>query len=176
MTWLSQLGKVTKSIKGMLMASDILAQLKDIHLPKPIGYLPLAFGWWLLIGLLTLSVLVGGFWAWRHYKRRRAVKKALKLLEQFRQIYEKEGDVVVIASHLSALLKRVAIAYYPRNFVAGLKGQDWIDFLDRHSRRANFNQHRELILEIPYQYQSSEPLEPLFKLCEQWIKERGRKC
>jgi Domain of unknown function (DUF4381) len=158
------------------MDNNVLAQLKDIHLPAPVGVLPLAPGWWVIIITFTLIVLYSGFYTLRYYWRRRAVKRALKMLERFKLIYKKEGDVVVIAGHLSALLRRVAIAYYPRNFVAGLKGQDWVDFLDRNSKKANFNQHRELLIKIPYQYKSNVSLTPLFSQCELWINERGRKC
>ena len=57
--------------------------LRDIHLPEPISWWPLAPGWWILVGgLLALAIL--GFLAWRFYARRqiRRAERALASIEQ----------------------------------------------------------------------------------------------
>ena len=43
--------------------------LRDIHLPDPIGWWPLAPGWWGVLGLVLL-IISGIFW-WRRKKHRR---------------------------------------------------------------------------------------------------------
>lgn len=161
------------------MANPALAQLKDIHLPTPIGIWPLAPGWWLIIVLATLLTALISYLSWQRYCRNRAKKRALILLDQFKNNYDNYSSNTQTAAHLSTLLRRVAIAYYPRHDVAGLQGQNWLNFLDSHYKDTHSNQLfspiANLLLELPYQQKASTDLGPLFLACEKWIKQRGKK-
>ena len=46
--------------------------LRDIHLPEPVSWWPMAPGWWWVIGLLLLaSAVVTGIILYRRYRRSR---------------------------------------------------------------------------------------------------------
>lgn len=155
-----------------------LAQLRDIHLPLAISWWPPAPGWWVL-GLLVISGLIMlSCYVIRYWQRTRAKRQALQLLSQYEAEYTLQGDAVKSAGNISSLLRRVALAYYPRQQVAGLQGKEWIDFLNSHARAADFSPLTANLLELPYQNANSQPvdLQDLFKLANHWIKQRGSRC
>lgn len=163
------------------MDKQALANLKDIQLPNPIGVWPLAPGWWILIIISILLILFIGWQAWQVYLRNRAKKKALRLLADYKNDYQATQNSIDTAAKLSILLRRVAIAYYPRQQVASLKGEAWIDFLDKHSKHTLFADKAELLLSLPYQANTNQstqpvPCNPLFNAVEAWIKQRGKRC
>lgn len=55
-----------------------LEQLKDIQLPEPVSWWPLAYGWWVLIGLVVCALAV---WLVRRYKYQKNSLEALALNE-----------------------------------------------------------------------------------------------
>lgn len=73
------------------MDAATLAQLKDIHLPPPIGWWPPAPGWW---ALLALAMIAGGalYWLLRRYRRRWHCRQAQRLLATCWQTYREQGD------------------------------------------------------------------------------------
>ena len=154
-----------------------LSQLHDIHLPAPIGWWPLAPGWYLLAALTVLIGFSLFFMIHRAYSNGRAKRQALRELAQFEQQYQQDTNSQLASARLSELLKRVALAYYPRTQVAGLRGEAWIAFLNSTGKGLNFNSVRVQLLELPYQ-----PIIPrsnlhlLFKLTRKWIKRRGKLC
>lgn len=48
--------------------TDPLAQLKDIHLPTPIGWWPLAPGWYILMGLILFLVIIFAYGVYKRYR------------------------------------------------------------------------------------------------------------
>ena len=155
---------------------DALQQLRDIHLPHPVGWWPLAMGWYLL-GILvcvlffgTLSLVI------RHHIRDRNKRQALRLLDSLQQEHLKTPNSAMSAARISELLKRVALFSYPRKRVAGLQGQAWVDFLTETSQRIDFNRVRELLIELPFQPDNTQDISLLFELAKQWIAKRGKRC
>ncbi len=106
---------------------DLLAGLRDIHLPGPVSFWPPAPGWWLLLAALVL-VLVG---AWLHARRRgRSLRRAaLAELDGLETAYAAEPDAPALARGLSALVRRVALAGFGAGRVASLRGAAWSRFL-----------------------------------------------
>ncbi|KTD66264.1 DUF4381 domain-containing protein [Legionella spiritensis] len=156
--------------------SQPLAQLRDIHLPAPIGWWPLAPGWYFLaLGVLVL-LLVAVFFIHRRYSYGRARRQALQLLARYRQEYMNEGNSQVTSAKVSELLRRVALVYFSRERVAGLQGDAWIEFLNSTGKDINFSAVRECLIELPYQAPKSINLKPLFTRAEIWIKQRGVPC
>ena len=102
-----------------------LTNLRDIVPPDAPPLWPLATEAWLL--LLILASIAAIF----IYQRRQAKK---------RDAYRRAGlallDGVSTVHDVSVVLKRVALAAYPREQVASLYGEDWSTFLcqscDRH--------------------------------------------
>lgn len=158
-----------------MVKTPALAQLKDIQIPQSIGVWPLAGGWWILIIIASVMSLCLFWWVWQRYRRNRAKKRALVLLNQFKRSQTYRNDAAATASYLSALLRRVAIAYYPRHEVAGLSGNQWLEFLDKHAKKPLFAPIRELLITLPYQREVNCDVTPLFDACEHWIKQRGVK-
>ncbi len=97
-----------------------LSHLHDLALPPPIGPWPATIGWWILaagVGLALIVLAVHLAMAWRRNAYRRAALRELERTET--------------AGELAALLKRTALAAFPRAEVAGLTGTAWRDFLMR---------------------------------------------
>lgn len=103
-----------------------LSNLRDIVLPAAAPLWPPAPGWWILgatcIAAAGLAVAVAAI-----ARRRNAYRRAaLAELE------------TAAASQISAVLKRAALAAWPRRDVAALSGAAWRAFLDRTGRTDAF--------------------------------------
>ena len=128
-----------------MQATDPLSALRDIHLPEPVPFWPLATGWWVLLALVvgTLAAL----W-WQRRARLRSLKlAALRELSKLREDFEQSGDVQGLALKLSVLLRRVALARFPREQVAALHGESWAKFLASASRDPELTTRTALALE-----------------------------
>ncbi len=155
---------------------DALTQLRDIHIPSPIGWWPLAPGWYLLAILVTVSLITAIIFLIRHYKNGRAKRQALRLLANYQQQYQREASTQLSAARVSELLKRVALVYFPRTKVASLQGDEWILFLNSSAKGLHFEEVRTELLETPYQPNVSQDLGLLFKMVRDWISQRRGPC
>lgn len=125
--------------------------LRDLHLPEDIGLWPLAPGWWIVIVVLSLLLLWGGRKAWRTHRHNAARRLALRRLGEIHEQYQSTGDAVGFAKQLSALLRRAMLAYAPRDEVAGLTGEAWLEWLDDGLGLPMFETTTgRLLLELPY--------------------------
>lgn len=125
--------------------------LRDVHLPDALGIWPLAPGWWLVIGIVTLLCIVGMRRALRDYRVGAARRAAMRELKRITNAYEQHGSPARLATEVSELLRRAMLAYSPRESVAGLTGRAWIERLDRDLALPRF--HGEVgrwLLELPY--------------------------
>ena len=105
--------------------------LRDLHLPEPVGWWPLAPGWWIL---LALAAMLLGWQAWlaiRRWQRARPRRIALRRLRELAGQPALRNDVARLASELSILVRRAMLAYVPRQQAAGLTGDAWLRWLDR---------------------------------------------
>ncbi|MEX2125416.1 MAG: DUF4381 domain-containing protein [Woeseia sp.] len=105
--------------------------LRDLHLPDATGWWPLAPGWWLLLGLVALGILLLLRKAWLKWRQDAPRRFALKELARVQAAYYAERDPVTLGLRLSQLLRRTMLAYSPRKQVAGLTGREWLEWLDR---------------------------------------------
>ncbi|POF43972.1 alpha-2 type XI collagen [Pseudomonas laurylsulfativorans] len=81
-------------------------QLKEMPLPVPVSYAPQTWGWWALLALLIIALVVTGarrYWQWRRDRYRR---EALVRLEELQQ---RSNDLSALRE-LPELLKRVALS------------------------------------------------------------------
>ncbi|MFY0730709.1 DUF4381 domain-containing protein [Pseudomonas sp. NFX15] len=81
-------------------------QLKEMALPAPVSYAPQTWGWWALLALLIVTLLVVAarrYWQWRRDRYRR---EALVRLEELQR---RSNDLNALRE-LPELLKRVAIS------------------------------------------------------------------
>ena len=95
-----------------------LNNLRDIVPPDAPPLWPLATEAWLLLLMLASSAIIL-IYQRRQAKKRNAYRRAgLALLDGVRTVHD-----------VSVVLKRVALAAYPREQVASLYGEDWATFL-----------------------------------------------
>jgi len=119
--------------QAMPAQADPLSALRDIHLPEPVSFWPLAPGWWVLAGLVVLSA-VGAYVLVR--RRRRGLRRAaLDELELLLARFRETRDTSTLASGLSMLVRRFALLRFPRADVAALHGEEWTEFLEHNTRR-----------------------------------------
>jgi len=118
------------------MDSDPLGALADIHLPEEVGFWPLAPGWWLVLAVLLGLAIWGLVVLGRRLHRLRLRHAAVTELEHCRARLQSAADTetarIDFLSEVNAVLRRVALAHYPRNTVAGLTGREWLEFLRSH--------------------------------------------
>ena len=125
--------------------------IRDLHLPPEIGWWPLAPGWWGLIAIVVLLLVVLLRFAMRRYAASDARRLALKQVERARADFAADGDVIKLASRLSELLRRTMLAYARRQDVAGLTGAEWQAWLDRDLEQPLFTQGAgSELLRLPY--------------------------
>ena len=105
-----------------------LNNLREIVPPDAPPLWPLATEAWLLLLMLASSAII------LIYQRRQAKK---------RNAYRRAGlallDGVSTVHDVSVVLKRVALAAYPREQVASLYGEDWATFLRQTCHRRDYS-------------------------------------
>ena len=112
-----------------LNLAQLLDLLKDPVVPDPVSFLPQTPGWWILIAWFAAVdvILIGNrIRRWRRNRYRREALKSLRSIEK-KQDSETAGEIAM-------LLRRTALAAYPRSDVASLYGDAWAEFLKRSSR------------------------------------------
>ena len=142
-------------------------QLRDIHPAPDPGWWPPAVGWWLVAVLALMALIVIGRWAREYWRARRYRQRLLGELERIRQSHGK--DPARLAAELSVLLRRVALARYPRAEVAGLTGEGWLAFLERSGGRGFQDGPGRALIEAPYNPQTPVDDEALCRLVRQWL-------
>ena len=93
--------------------------------PDPIGYSFNTSGWYIVLGILLLTVLLIAFIQYRKYKNNAYRREAIKNIDTILQ--KKENKVVF---EINVLLKAIALQIFGREKVANLNGLDWFLFLN----------------------------------------------
>lgn len=158
-------------------AQDPLAQLKDIHAPPPVDAWPPAPGWFLLAALALVAAGLIVYGLYRLWRRNRYRREALRELADLKQQYEAAGDAGDYLSAYARLLKRTALTRYPRDQIANLTGEAWVNFLDRSARTEEFSLGAGQVLV----YGNYQPIDAadidvnrLDELGRYWIKRHGK--
>lgn len=134
------------------MNPDLASQLRDIRGLDAIPSWPPGVGWWLtaaallvIIALLlpalrNLHLYPAGTW------RRDAWKKLRRLQRQVDQSPPQQ-----VASELSQLLRRIAIASLGREQAASLSGERWLTWLKEHDPKGfDWTSRGKPLLTLPY--------------------------
>ncbi len=150
--------------------------LRDIHLPEPSSWWPLAPGWWALFVLLLLLVgLI--FYLYRRYqaKLHHPLHLAQVELDKIKQKYELQADQQTLLKDLSALLRRTCLSLDNNEQIAALTGKDWLQYLDQHLPDRPFSTGPgQVLLYGPYQKTMDFEADSLFEICQQWLTQLGR--
>ncbi len=128
-------------------------QLRDIHLPEPVGWWPPAPGWWgVLVSIVVVVMLVA--WLRRRWMRRAPLREINALLRQLQQ-QDQSGDPQQLLVTTSALLRRALRHRYPHEGIETLTGTEWLQRLDAESGSSQYTQGAGSILGSgPYQQQA----------------------
>jgi len=163
-----------------------LNALKDIHLPALEPWWVMAWGWWLLLGLLLLCMVaiwksLPAIGAWRaKAQAKKAVQHDVQeALRSMRAAYAEKNDGLVLLRSISVLLRRVSITVFGRDRSACLINDAWLDFLDQQwgdskpERLFSDAINANLLKKTAYQGKISKniqsDIEKLLYLTEKWV-------
>lgn len=135
-----------------------LDRLHDIVLPPPVPWWPLAPGWYVLGVVVLLLLLALAFRAWLRRRRTAYRREALRSLRT-------ANDVAEIAM----LLRRTALAEFPREEIAVLHGDAWADWLSARSREPMPPLLRGQLTTGAYSADATTNLEALRAWTARWI-------
>jgi hypothetical protein len=160
--------------------SPSLAQLADVVPPPPVPWMPQTIGWQVL-GVLLALLLLWLAWRglrryWRNRYRREALAELHGLEAQWKQDAAKASVPVLVA--LPVLIKRCALAAWPRDEVASMNGAAWAQFVLAHAGHATHGAQAlaPLLREIQYhdaqalQRVSAQDVRVLLEAAHQWIQ------
>jgi hypothetical protein len=151
-----------------------LDQLKDLHYPEAITQLPIAPGWWLLLIISVLLILIVARLTLQSIKKNRYRRQALKQLDVIFTDYSDAQHHQQLISTLNNLLKSVALKQYPHYLCASLSCNKWLSFMQLSIAKSTpFNQQALLPLLQLYKPQvqlSVEEKTQLQKHSRLWIK------
>lgn len=142
---------------------DPLAELKDIHLPDPISWWPLAIGWWLLLAIIIIlaAVLIAKY---RQHRQKTLIKRAA-----LAQLARED----LSTQELLSLLKSSCMNYYPRIDCAQLYGPQLSQYLTEKlpsTKQAEFAQLFNDAIDTIYQKSApSANTETLRKAVNIWL-------
>lgn len=126
--------------------------LRDIHGIDPASWWPPALGWWLvLLGVgLTVYLISWLLEQRRLYPLGRWQKDAHRRLLRLKKLL-KSAPTKEVASELSELLRRIAVARCGRLKVAAMTGQAWLAWLHNNDKSGfDWQENGQLLLELPY--------------------------
>jgi Ca-activated chloride channel family protein len=150
---------------------DPVAGLIDIPLPREVNLLPQTWEARLALALL-LAGLVAAVWRYAHLRRvNRYRREALAELSRI----ERAGDASSseLLPQLALLVRRTALAAFPREQVVPLAGPAWLSFLDRSYGGDEFSRGVGSLLQTgPYQQIPTDgaELQSLVRLVRRWIR------
>ncbi len=156
-------------------------ELRDIHLPEPISWWPIAPGWWMIAASVILLVIVF-FISRKIYLSRRLRREISAELVNIKQQFQTTQDKSQLAKSLSVLLRRACITYYPAEHIAGLTGNDWLLYLDTTMASSAGDKKfqsdiGQALLDAPYLPQDTEldyDAQALIQLCQSWLTARHK--
>lgn len=124
--------------------------------PEPVSLIPQTWGW----AALALAVLVAAIWLiHRAAARRRA--------NAYRRAARTALEAAQTASDVATILRRTALAAYPRAQVAGVIGADWIAFL---SRTGKGDIPAQELTFAPYAAPDAAPSPALRRAAIRWVE------
>ena len=94
--------------------------LRDLQLPAVGGWWPLAPGWWVIIAILAVALLLLLRHLYRRWRWQAPRRIALRQLAAIRAEFEHGTDAAILVSRYRNWCGVPMLAYSPRNEVAGL--------------------------------------------------------
>ena len=156
-----------------------LENLYDIMTPPPVPWWPPAPGWYVVgTAVLVLAVWAGWSW-WRRWQAAAYRRAALAALQQLKACTADEAQRAPALRELPELVKRTALAAFPRQQVASLSGAAWLAFLDRTGHTNAFTYGRGQFLPVlsydPHTASrlDTQEVEELCSVVSSWIQDHS---
>ncbi|WP_209833051.1 DUF4381 domain-containing protein [Ruegeria sp. HKCCE3926] len=142
---------------------DLLNMLEPAPEPTLVSMFPQTWGWLALaVILLGLAVLVSVFFI----RRRRANAYRRHALAEL-------ADPDISSAKVAEILRRTALVAYSRRQVAGIHGDDWLNFLSQTSDDKSFlSDIGQTLIDAPYK--DLPPNRALTQLARHWVKSHKR--
>lgn len=157
-----------------------LTRLHDILTPPPVPWWPPAKGWYVLAALLLILTVLGLLRWWRHRGAEFYRHQALAEIRALQTLSAQPQQRAEALAALSGLLKRTALAAYPRHRVAALSGPAWWRFLDESAGMKEFSDGIGELLEkivhgaAPADAADAERLADGFAAASRWVRQHRR--
>lgn len=110
-------------------AATALRTMHDIVVPAPVSWFPQTWGWAVVLVAVILLLCVWAASAIRRYRRNAYRRRALQELQSAAVAARDETTRDRALHMLATLLKRTALAAWPRQRVASLSGAAFLSFL-----------------------------------------------
>ncbi|WP_192484338.1 MULTISPECIES: DUF4381 domain-containing protein [Cysteiniphilum] len=153
------------------MATDVLAGLKDIHLPPAVSIWPLAVGWY-IVAVVALVVIALMIWFLvKRIKAYRHKQAIIKMFDKTTQAAQLEKPQALI-SEVSIFLKRVIMQELKVDNAHLYFGEDWLKFLDQQLKTNDFSQGdgRVLLANYTSKEVSIDEQQALIILTKKWLR------
>lgn len=142
--------------------TGLIDELTDPPAPEPVSLVPQTAGW---VVLAVVLVLLAGWAVWRWLAHRRANAYRRAALAELQAAGE---DAAAIA----AILRRCALAAYPRARVAALTGAEWVGFLND-TGGAFGPEASAALLRAPYR-EDTDAAPELAQAAAHWVRRHRR--
>lgn len=116
-------------------------KIKDIYDINDISWWPLATGYWVIIFLIFLSIIVATI----YLIKRRKYQNSWRFLayNEFESLFSK-GQITAYETH--EFIKKIAIKKFGRKNVASLNGAKWLEFLAKHDSKFAWQEKGSLLI------------------------------
>jgi hypothetical protein len=149
--------------------TDPVAGLIDIPLPPPVSLWPQTWEARVAAAGLVVGLIVAVAWLLRWWHVNRYRRAALSELARIEETLDNAAPAD-LATALASLVRRTALAAFPREQVASLAGSPWLSFLDRTCGGHAFSDGPGRALEISAYQRSPDDPRALVGVARHWIK------
>jgi hypothetical protein len=159
---------MVQSTKG-----DPVAGLIDIPLPQPVSLWPQTWLSRIAIVVLLAAAIAALLWFIHYWRVNRYRREALSELDRIERDFVGQAPSSELAGQVSILVRRTALAVFPRERVASLAGSAWLAFLDDTCGEHEFSQGvGRLLVSAPYDRitPTDRQISSLVDLTRHWIK------
>lgn len=139
---------------------DLMDRLVEPAEPAPVSMMPETAGWTILAAILAL-VLAWLVWRGWHRWQANAYRRAA-----LAELDEAGDDPVAVA----AILRRTALAAWPREQIASLSGKDWLRFLDATGGEGFVEGVGAALADAPYRVEKGHPVAGLGTIAARWVR------
>lgn len=143
-------------------------QLRDVHLPEPVSWWPLAISWWILFGLVVVSI----FFAIRAFRKNRAHNAyrhdALVQLHTHYLQWQSDTNTSQYLQSANTVLKRASL--HIDDTARQLSGESWLQYLQSLSQD-NFSEPViGALSQGTYQKSPEYDVDQIQRELTQWLK------